>query len=374
MTDDGTYGTYETYGITRKGMVGKVMAKVRVGVIGCGVIGKVHARMVAESAQAELAAVADVREDMAQQAAKEFGAARAYGAAEALLDDRNVDAVIVALPTNLRTPIALKSLAMRKHTLIEKPIAMNEADVRRIIAARGDLVAGCCSARLSLMPSSLAAAKFISSGALDALRVVRIRAIIPAGKKPEKDPPPWRLNRSLNGGGILMNWGCYDLDFALSLTGWKLQPRTVFAQTWGVAPHLTSYVAPGSNAESHFAALITCDAGVAITFERGEYVAAPSDMAWQVIGAAGSVRMQMTPKAAKEVYYDFIAPEGIQTKVLWSGDEEGIMQHRFVVEDFVAAVRERRAPHTSLERALLVQQISDAIYQSAASGKAVNLA
>lgn len=349
------------------------MAKVRVGVVGCGVIGKVHMKVTAECPQAQLTAVADVREDVARQAAREFGAAQAYGTAEALLADKNVDMVIVALPTNIRTPLALKSLAAGKHTLIEKPIAMNSADVRRIIAARGNLVAGCCSARLSLMPSSLAAAKFIEGGALDALRVVRIRAIIPVGKKPEKDPPPWRLNSSLNGGGILMNWGCYDLDFAMSLAGWKLRPRTVFARTWGVAPQLTSYVAPNSNAESHFAALIACDGGAVITFERGEYVAAPNDMAWQVIGAAGSLRMQMTPKAAKEVYHDFIGPEGVQTEVIWKGDEEGITQHRTVVEDFVAAVQERRAPHTSLERALLIQQISDAIYASAASGKAVEL-
>jgi len=337
------------------------------------VIGRVHMKAVTECRQAALAAVADVREEAASAAAREFGAARHYGSAEALLADADVEAVILALPTNVRTPLALAALASGKHTLIEKPIAMNAGDVRRLLAARRDRVAACCSARLSLLPSTLTAARFIAGGALGALRVVRIRALLPVGRKPEKAPPPWRLNRALNGGGILMNWGCYDLDFALSLTGWRLRPRVILAQAWNVVSELREYVAPGSDAETHFAALIRCAEGEVISFERGEYVTAAADSAWQVLGDSGSLRMPMTPRKGKEVWHDSLGPEGVQTKTIWSGDEEGRMQHQAVVDDFVAAVAEGRAPHTTIERALQVQEISDAIYASAASGRAVEM-
>ena len=40
----------------------------------------------------------------------------------------------------------------------------------------------------------------------------------------------------MNAGGILTNWGCYDLDYLMTITGWALRPRQALAATWGVAP------------------------------------------------------------------------------------------------------------------------------------------
>ena len=66
------------------------------------------------------------------------------------------------------------------------------------------------------------------------LRVVRCRALKGAGALPQSPPPPWRLSRAMNGGGILVNWGCYDLNYLLGITGWAIEPRLALARTWGV--------------------------------------------------------------------------------------------------------------------------------------------
>lgn len=349
------------------------MEPVRLGIIGCGIIGRTHARMAAASPLLAPVAVADIREEVAQNVAAEFGVPRAYNSVGDLLADSDVEAVVLALPTAGRVEVALQALSAGKHVLVEKPVGMNADEVRRMIAARGDRVAACCSSRMRGLPSAAAATDFISTGALGALRVVRCRALKGAGEPPTNPPPPWRLRRALNGGGITMNWGCYDLDYLLGITGWSLRPRTALAQMWGVPPAFSAYAAPDSDAETHITALITCDDGIVLHFERAEFVAAATDEAWQILGDRGSLRLHMTPQTGKTLLHDEATPRGVVTHQIWQGDETWGMDHAGVLDDFALAVRGERAPRTSLEHALVVQQITDAMYRSASTGMAVTV-
>lgn len=350
------------------------MEPVRLGVIGCGVIGRRHVQVAAESPLLTPVAVADVREAVAHEVAGQHGVAHAYGSAEALFADPDVEAVVLALPTAGRYKLALQAFAAGKHVLVEKPVGMNADEVRQMIAARGDRIAGCCSSRMRGLESAKVATELIASGALGNLRVVRSRALRGAGEPPQNPPPPWRLSRAMNGGGILVNWGCYDLDYVLGITGWALRPRIVLAQTWSVPEAFSAYAAPGSDAETHVAALIRCDDNIALNFERAEFVASATDEAWQVLGDRGALRLKMTPGAGKQIWHDAATPHGVVSEMIWQGDEAPGSEHVYVLEDFAQAVREQRAPRTSLEQALLVQQITDAIYASAASGTAVEVA
>ena len=205
------------------------------------------------------------------------------------------------------------------------------------------------------------------------LRVVRCRDVIAAGPPPANPPPVWRLNKSLNGGGILVNWGCYDLDYLFGITGWTLRPQRVLARTWTNIPDYAAYAAPGSDAETHVAAFVECADGVALTYERGEFMSTQTDEAWQIIGTRGALRMNMKPQQGKQVSFDRPGPHGTVSEVIWQGDEDWDMQHRGPLADFVEAVRERREPATSLHRALLLQELTDAIYASAAGAGCVEM-
>jgi predicted dehydrogenase len=347
------------------------MDPVRLGVIGCGVIAQRHLRAAKASPQIEVLAVADVREEAARQTAAAFGVPTVYTSANALLKDKRIEAVVLAVPAAPRLKLAQRAFARGKHVLTEKPVAMNAREVRKLIAARGNLVAGCCSSRMRFQPSAEAAARYVASGALGAIRAVQSRCISPDSGTPKTAPPAWRLIKALNGGGILLNWGCYDLDYLLGLCGWTLKPRLVLAQTWTIAPQLLSHVAAGSDAETHFASIIRCEGGEMISFERGEYCAAASEDSWRIVGTKASLRLQMVP-GQKKILADESSPEtGVSTRTLWEGSEGWEVQHAGPVQDFAAAIREGRPPKTSLEQALIVQQISDAIYASAAKGKAV---
>lgn len=351
------------------------MKPVRLGVIGCGVIGQRHLESAAGSDLIEVVAVADLREDAADQTAEKFGVDTVYTDGKALLDDPHVEAAVLATPTAGRTKLAMHGFSKGKHMLIEKPIGMNAGEVRQMIEARGNLTAACCSSRFSLLEGAKIAADFVAGGALGELRLLRCRGIVPAGKPPETPRPPWRLSRAKNGGGILVNWGCYDLDYLMSVTGWTLKPESVFAQTWVIPPQFESHVPEGSDAETHYAAIIRCEGGTVITLERGEYVSAQEDNAWQIIGTAGSLKLRMTmaDDGHKEIIHDHAsADSGVVTETLWQGKETSSV-HDGPIRDFTAAIRENRSPKTGLAESLIIQQITDAIYASAERGAAVEI-
>src|ERR1043166_6093128 len=113
------------------------MKSVRLGVIGCGVVGRKLLLGASEDPTIEIAAVADVLESAAREAASTFKITRVYTNPDALLADAEVEGVVLALPAAGRADIALRALAKGKHVLIEKPVAMSATEVRRIMAARG---------------------------------------------------------------------------------------------------------------------------------------------------------------------------------------------------------------------------------------------
>src|SRR5215472_10810468 len=106
---------------------------VRVGVVGVGVMGSNHARVLAEFPGVVLAGVADPDRKQAHDVGSTLGCP-AVGSIEELLD-RGVDAVTIAAPTHLHRDIALACIARGVHVLVEKPIASTVSEGEDIIKA-----------------------------------------------------------------------------------------------------------------------------------------------------------------------------------------------------------------------------------------------
>jgi len=112
------------------------MAKktLRVGVIGCGAIGqRRHLPEYAARDDVELAGVCDIKFPRAKEAAKEFGAAKAFKSYKDLLK-LNLDAISVCTPNYLHAPISIDALKAKCHVLCEKPMAGSVKDARAMIA------------------------------------------------------------------------------------------------------------------------------------------------------------------------------------------------------------------------------------------------
>ena len=106
---------------------------VRVGVVGVGVMGSNHARVLAGISDVKLAGVVDPDPGQRELVTRMVGCA-AVDKLDALLD-LGVDAVTIAAPTHLHLQIALACIARGVHVLVEKPIASSVDEGREIIAA-----------------------------------------------------------------------------------------------------------------------------------------------------------------------------------------------------------------------------------------------
>jgi UDP-N-acetylglucosamine 3-dehydrogenase len=106
---------------------------IRTAVIGVGSMGKNHARVYSELAEAELVGVADENYQTAQTVASAFGA-KAYQDYRQLLDAEKPEAVTIAVPTAMHEEVATYALKAGVHVLVEKPIAATIEEGQRLIA------------------------------------------------------------------------------------------------------------------------------------------------------------------------------------------------------------------------------------------------
>lgn len=100
-----------------------VSEKVRIGIIGVGQIGKQHIQHYGRVAEAEIVAVADIREDEAARVALENGIEATYSDYRELLAREDVDSVDVCLHNRLHAPVTIASLEAGKHVYCEKPMS-----------------------------------------------------------------------------------------------------------------------------------------------------------------------------------------------------------------------------------------------------------
>jgi myo-inositol 2-dehydrogenase / D-chiro-inositol 1-dehydrogenase len=120
-------------------MAGERSMDVAIGVIGLGIMGGDHARTLASVTKgATLAAVFDKDRDRTTAVAAATGA-RIHAAAEALIADRDVDAVLVASPDATHEALVLACLNAGKPVLCEKPLAPTSEECLRILAAEAGL-------------------------------------------------------------------------------------------------------------------------------------------------------------------------------------------------------------------------------------------
>jgi predicted dehydrogenase len=106
---------------------------LRIGVVGVGVMGSNHARVLSDMAGIELVGVADPDRKQRDFVSGTLGCA-AFNDVDALLGC-DVDAVTIAAPTHLHHDIALKCISRGVHLLVEKPVASTVAEGRAIVAA-----------------------------------------------------------------------------------------------------------------------------------------------------------------------------------------------------------------------------------------------
>lgn len=107
---------------------------VKVGIIGAGFTGGIHASSYAVIPNAELIAIADINVEKAKEVANRFNA-KAYNSFQTMLNECKIDMVDVCLPTNLHKEYVLKAAKAGRHIFCEKPLARSIEDAEVMIEA-----------------------------------------------------------------------------------------------------------------------------------------------------------------------------------------------------------------------------------------------
>jgi predicted dehydrogenase len=159
----------------------------------------------------------------AKAVAGKLGIAKAYGSYEALLADASIDAIYIPLPNDMHVEWAIKALEAGKHVLCEKPIGMNAAEAERLLAAsREHPDLKIMEAFMYRMHPQWAKAKqLIAEGGIGKLTTIQTFY-----SYHNRDAGNIR-NRPQNGGGGLMDIGCYCISLARFLFG--AEPARVLA-------------------------------------------------------------------------------------------------------------------------------------------------
>ena len=112
------------------------MQKLKVGIIGAGRIGQVHAKSITyHIPQAEIVAISDIYVDGAKKVAADLGIPNAYEDYHEILNNPEIEAVLICSSTDTHADIAVEAAEAGKHIFCEKPVDLTVAKIKKVIAA-----------------------------------------------------------------------------------------------------------------------------------------------------------------------------------------------------------------------------------------------
>ncbi len=178
------------------------MEKVRIGLVGLGLMGAPHARILKKVEECELVAASDVDEKQARFADEQ--GIKFYRSYEEMIAKENVQGVILAVPNHLHAPIGIVCAKKGLHLFVEKPVAQSVSEADRLIAAAREnkvqILVGHQRRFSSLVEK---AREIVTGGELGRLVGVNITwALLKPGPYFE-GPLSWRKEKG--GGPILIN-------------------------------------------------------------------------------------------------------------------------------------------------------------------------
>lgn len=200
----------------------------RMGVIGCGRMGRVHAERLRQTGRAEIVALCDA--DPAAAAGLQAALAPqavVVPSAEELAARSDLDAVVVCSPTPLHEPQTAAALTAGKHVLCEKPLADSAAGLERLLRLAEQ--AGTCAVlayQRRFWGTYRTLRREVQSGRWGAIRAV---ASHNTERWQQTISGTWRDDPLQNPGGFLGDAGSHKLDALCFVT--DLTPREVFARS-----------------------------------------------------------------------------------------------------------------------------------------------
>lgn len=288
----------------------------------------------------------------AQKAAASLGIATAYGSYEELLADPNVDAIYNPLPNHLHVAWTAKAAEAGKHVLCEKPLSMNVAEARELLAVQKRTGVKIGEAfMIRSFPQWLRLRELLDEG-----RVGELRAVTGSFSYFNVDPANIR-NRADIGGGALMDIGCYLIH--ASRYAFRQQPIRVVAAIDRDPRMHTDRLSSGLLEFPAGHAVFTCGTQL-IPYQRIHF-----------LGTRGRIEIEVPfnapPDRPTRIFIDSsgdLAGSGIATETFPAAD-----QYTMQGDAFARAVWEDTDPPVPIEDSIGNMAVIEALFRSAASSE-----
>ena len=345
--------------------------KLKVAVVGLG-MGRHHVKEFQKHAGCEVVAVMDVDAARLDSRADELGVKGRYTDMDAMLKKEQLDIVCIATPNVFHKPLTIKALEAGCHVLCEKPMAMNAAEAREMLAAAersGRRLMINFSFRFSAAAWPLK--QEVESGLLGDIYFARTQWLRRRGLPGFGG---WFGQKALAGGGPLIDLGVHRLDLALWLMGYP-QPVWVMGATYNhIGKRLADEQQKAFDVEDLAAAFVRFDNGATLelTASWASNINERELIETRLLGTkAGLVQRNMNEgyDFESEIYLE---RNGVQYNMHPHGKMPAgpgsAMAH--FADSIINDV-----PHIATgEEGLIVMELLDAIYASAASGEPVKIA
>jgi UDP-N-acetyl-2-amino-2-deoxyglucuronate dehydrogenase len=342
---------------------------LRMGVIGCGWIGGVHAEALAALPEVRLVGACDIDGSRAQALADRHGIPRVDIDGTALVRSGAVDAVTVCTPHKAHADLVCAAAEAGVHVIVEKPISTSLAEADRMIAAtRAAGVTFGAIFQRRFFPAAQRMKAAIDAGRLGRLTSAQCFAHL-SRDRAYFDSADWRGTWESEGGGALMNQAIHMVDMLQWLMG---QPVEVYGR-WATLRH-------GDYIDVEDTAVATVEfAGGALAVIHAVTTLDPQfGFRLAVHGTSGdTVGLRELPELTQAVtdVWTFAGEEPV--RAAWERAERGRPGlpefHGIQLRDFVRAVLEGRPPAVTGEEARTSLEIIQAVYRSQRTRQPVSL-
>jgi myo-inositol 2-dehydrogenase / D-chiro-inositol 1-dehydrogenase len=327
---------------------------LRIGVLGTGRIGRIHAGNVLNHPKTRLVAVADAMPKVAKAFAAETGA-RAE-TVEAILAAKDIDAVMICSPTDTHADLIEKAVRAGKAVFCEKPVDLDAARIRRclaVVAKTGRPLMIGFNRRFD--PNFAAVQARVKKGEIGAVEMVTILS---------RDPGPPPIDYVRRSGGLFRDMMIHDLDMARFLLG--EEPAEVHA----VGSSLVDKAIGKAGDVDTAAVLLKTASGKIAQISNSRRATYGYDQRIEVHGSKGMLRAANIHETTVELANGAgFRADPIQNFFL----ERYAAAYRAELDAFVTAVAKGKNPAPSGEDGLRAQVLADAATEAAKTGKPVRI-
>lgn len=194
------------------------MKKVGLGIIGLGYIGSIHLKHSLKLADTDVVAVSDLSKK-ALNKARDAGVKKTFTDYHKLLEEPDIDAVIIALPTHFHLQCATDAAEARKQIFLEKPIARNVEEAKEIISvSQRNSVKLMVGYPLRFKTDLVDLRKKVKAGIFGDIEIAHA-TYVGCGPFFHREEgyapvpvPEWWFNKELTGGGAIIDVGIHMID------------------------------------------------------------------------------------------------------------------------------------------------------------------